>query len=373
LIAFYKWRHSKIPLSPLFEEKDTPLATFYIKPNLNVRSLSNMFKTGNNSNREIYLIADAGFGKTIFSKYIAMLWCQAHCKEENDQTYYEKSDLDCLHEFEFLFLVVLRDSYDLCCIDDLIYKLIISNLANAKHFSEDFLQDILNHQKCLVILDGLDEWIHPEKLCYRVPQSIPHRKSRKMCTVLTTTRPWKLGVLNLSSNELGQQVELTKLCSSSAVTFVNKTLARLKSHSDEMSLLNEVSEFNKDISITENLDLTSIPLLLMYTICLWCDGVQIGSSKCNLYVNIVELLLSRMAMKHKGLPQHCETSVNIIPDCLRDHGYCMKHITLLNSLGRLACHTLSSITRENLLVFESSVAETFLSPDDMQLSLLSGL
>jgi hypothetical protein len=136
LLEFYKTRHSKVFLSPLFDEKDTPLASFYIRPEIcsivstsaenykkiPVKSLSEIFKTNNTENREIYVLADAGLGKTAFSKYLANVWCQAHYPDENMTNVLSKYDIDCMQEFDFLFLVLLRDSDDLCSIDDLIFE-----------------------------------------------------------------------------------------------------------------------------------------------------------------------------------------------------------------------------------------------------------
>ncbi|XP_053383433.1 uncharacterized protein LOC123543917 [Mercenaria mercenaria] len=96
LATFYKTRYSTIPLSPLVEGHDTPLVDFYILPEMNiiekqdkkpageetktpVKSLSDVFQSENSS--EIYLTADAGFGKSAFSKYLAVTWCQAHRPE----------------------------------------------------------------------------------------------------------------------------------------------------------------------------------------------------------------------------------------------------------------------------------------------------
>ncbi|XP_053382059.1 uncharacterized protein LOC123541230 [Mercenaria mercenaria] len=96
LATFYKTRYGTIPLSPLVEGHDTPLVDFYILPEMNfiekqdkkpagketktpVKSLSDVFQSENSC--EIYLTADAGFGKTAFSKYLAVTWCQTHRPE----------------------------------------------------------------------------------------------------------------------------------------------------------------------------------------------------------------------------------------------------------------------------------------------------
>ncbi|XP_060604664.1 uncharacterized protein LOC132757409 [Ruditapes philippinarum] len=383
LIKYYKWKHSRVPLSPLFEEKDTSLADFYMRPEFKlvvsnstggkdqktpIKVLSNMF-----NNREIYVTADAGFGKTTFSKYLATLWSEAHCQDKKDQTSFENDDKDCMFKFEYVFLILLRDSYDLCSIDDFLFKQIISNLDHSKQFTEDFLQEIMHNENCLVILDGLDEWTHPDKCCYREPKSIPHRSIREKCTVLTTTRPWKLGFLNLNSNELGIKVELSKLGGDSVNTLSKRTLQLLKSPPNEMSLRNELHLFNKEIERRDITDLAFVPLLLMYIICLYCDGVQIGSSRCELYADIIELLLSKTIQKHRDcqLPVHPYTGE--IPQCFEGHFHCKTNYTLLIALGKLAYYSFFNETKEKTLVFEGSIAEKYLEPEYIKLCLISGI
>ncbi|XP_060554758.1 uncharacterized protein LOC132715714 [Ruditapes philippinarum] len=75
LIKFYRKRCSSIPLSPLLEEIETPLAGFYVMPDIvdverksqtcheeertPINSLKDMFSTGSEDQQEIYLPADA--------------------------------------------------------------------------------------------------------------------------------------------------------------------------------------------------------------------------------------------------------------------------------------------------------------------------
>ncbi|XP_060586619.1 uncharacterized protein LOC132742279 [Ruditapes philippinarum] len=84
IIAWYNMYQSTVPLSPLTDDLDTPLACFYVKTELNmktnafserkettrVKSLEDVFTSGRKVPREIYLSADAGFGKTVFFQNI---------------------------------------------------------------------------------------------------------------------------------------------------------------------------------------------------------------------------------------------------------------------------------------------------------------
>lgn len=61
------------------------------------------------------------------------------------------------------------------------------------------LQSVLNNEKCLIILDGLDEWTSSCRAARGVNKGIPGRQAIHNCTVLTTYRPWKLEAIQLES------------------------------------------------------------------------------------------------------------------------------------------------------------------------------
>ncbi|XP_053379341.1 uncharacterized protein LOC123527943 [Mercenaria mercenaria] len=388
LVIFYRDTHSSIPLSPLFEEHDTPLVDFYVLPQMNsieVQSmfsvvgeiktpvkLSDMFKSGNKRSREIYLIADAGFGKTAFSKYLAVTWCQAHRPEKKFEKYFSEDAIDAMREFDFLFLVLLRDSSEGCSIDDLIVNQIVQNLSLSCTMTISSLHEILHRERCLVILDGHDEWIHPGKKCVKLPKTIPHRNAREKCTVLTTTRPWKLSAINLKTSQIDKKVELEKLTSRTAQTLKERAISKIKNLNvaEAKRLAKALSTKIKEKQL-DNLE--SVPLLLMYLICLWCDDLPLGKSKGELYTNIIELLLSRTVNKYPELEITSESSQSDILQFWSEHVHCKKYYALLKALGQLAFETLFSKQRGSTLVFNQSVTVKYLNKDDLKLCLLSGI
>ncbi|XP_053379346.1 uncharacterized protein LOC123527475 isoform X2 [Mercenaria mercenaria] len=388
LVTFYKDRHSSIPLVPLFEEHDTPLVDFYVLPQINSIEvqkmfsgeeesntpvkLSDMFKSGSKYCREIYLIADAGLGKTAFSKYLAVTWCQAHRPEEKFRHYFPEDAINAMREFDFLFLVLLRDSSEDCSIDDLIVNQIMRHLSISCTMTIDSLYEILHRERCLVILDGLDEWTHPEKKCVKVPETIPHRNARKKCTVLTTTRPWKLSVLKLKTSQIDKKVELVKLTSNSAQTLKERAISKIKDL-DVSEAKAFAESLNTEIKEKQLENLESVPLLLMYLVCLWCDDLPLGRTKSELYTNIIELLLSRTVSKYPELETTSASSETNIPHFLSEHVRCLKDFKLLKALGQLAFETLFDEKRESTLVFPKSVTENFLNQSYLDLSLRSGI
>ncbi|XP_053379409.1 uncharacterized protein LOC123527437 [Mercenaria mercenaria] len=385
LLTLYRQQYHTLPLSPLIEEKDTPLLKFYVMPDMNsveiqtsfgggneikskINYLRDVFYKKNKTCREIYLTADAGFGKTAFSKRLVLTWCQAKKRIKSDEKFFKEEDIQAISEFEFVFLLSLRDCSEECDIDKMIVKQIIPRLAHTSVTVSD-IEFILSKGKGLVILDGLDEWIHPETTCKLGPRDIPHRKARE-CTILTTTRPWKLSVISLSSSQIDQKLELVGFNKTSATELKKSVISLLTGDNNEGK---HIQDFNTTVKRKGISDLEVIPLLLMYLLCLWCDGIDLGRSKYALYCQIVELLLKRTFKKYPALQQAREPPRSDISQYFREHVHCKKNYTLLQALGQLAFETLFSEKRESTLVFSQSVTERFLSNDDLKLCFLSGI
>ncbi|XP_060565169.1 uncharacterized protein LOC132724350 [Ruditapes philippinarum] len=386
LITWYNTNQSTVPLSPLTDDPHTPLAGFYIMPEIDiqtylpggrkettrVKSLQDLFTSGRKVPREIYLSAVAGFGKTAFSKYLAITWCQAHKKDENYK-HFKEEELKALSGFEFLFLVLLRDSAKVCDVDDMIEQQIINNLPCKSEIPKTLLNDILRDEKCLVILDGLDEWLHPENECTRIPKSIPHRYAREKCLILTTTRPWKLGVSNLKTSQMDKTVELVELNEDNAWQFKLNTMKILKGNTEDDKLINEVCRFEESISNHDLDDMESTPLLLLYLICLWVEKIPIGNSAVELYTGFIQLLLSRTEKLHGKFHSSCEISLSNVPECFRKHQHFRSYYTFLKTIGKLAFYTLFSKKKEHTLVFDENFAKKYLNQEDLKSSCLSGI
>jgi hypothetical protein len=387
LIKWYNKNQSTVTLSPLTDEFPTPLAGFYIMPEIDiltylpggrkettrVKSLEDLFTSGRKVPQEIYLSAVAGFGKTAFSKYIALTWCQAHQKVK-DETYkhFKEEELKALSGFEFLFLVLLRDSAKVCDVDDMIEQQVIQYLPCSSSMPKGLLQEILRDEKCLVILDGLDEWTHSDNnKCTKLPKSIPHRCARDKCVILTTSRPWKLGMTKL--NHIVETVELVKLNKDNARQFMCNSMKMLNVNLQDVELKNEVCRFEEAISDHDLEDMESTPLLLLYLICLWTEKIPIGNSAVELYTRIIQLLLSRTKKLHGNFHSSCEKSQSYIPDCFRKHQHFCGYFKFLLTIGKLAFYTLFSKKKEHTLVFDKHDAEEYINQEDLKSSCLSGI
>ncbi|XP_060590403.1 uncharacterized protein LOC132745471 [Ruditapes philippinarum] len=386
LIRWYNTNQSTVFLSPITDDVPTPLAGFYIMPEIDiqtylpggrkettrVKSLQDLFTSGRYSSREIYLSAVAGFGKTAFSKYLALTWCQAHKKDEN-YNHFKEEELEAISCFEFLFLVLLRDSTKVCDVDDMIEQQVIQFLPCSSSLPKGLLKDILRDEKCLVIIDGLDEWTHPDNFCTRLPKGIPHRYRREKCVILTTTRPWKLGDSNVKTSQMDKTIELVKLNEDNSRQFKLNALKILNVNLQDDELKNEVCRFEESISGHDLEDMESNPLLLLYLICLWVAKIPIGNSAVELYTGIIQLLLSRTEKLHGKFHSSCEISHSNVPECFRKHKHFCRYYTFLKTIGKLAFYTLFGRKKEQTLVFDKNVAEKYLDQEDLISSCLSGI
>ncbi|XP_053382016.1 uncharacterized protein LOC128549404 [Mercenaria mercenaria] len=378
LIGLYREEYHTLPLSPLLEENDTPLLEFYVIPDIEsveiqrargggkeirskVTSLHDVFYKENEPCRKIYLTADAGFGKTALSKRLVLTWCQAKNCIPNEDEHFKKEDISTMSNFDFVFLLSLRDCSEEWDIDEMIKKQITNDLAHTISTSD--FENILSKERCLIILDGLDEFTHAKN-------DIPHRKARRNCTILTTTRPWKLGVSKIRSSEIERKLELIGLSKTSSKRLKRTVISLLCGKTD---IEKHIQEFDRAISDRRISDLETIPLLLMYLLCLWCDGIELGASRTELYCQTVELLLKRTFEKYPDMQQSREQSQSDIPQCFSEYEHCKEHYTFLQALGQLAFETLFSENKESTLVFSQSVTEKHLTPEYLKLSLNSGI
>jgi hypothetical protein len=225
----------------------------------------------------------------------------------------------------------------------------------------------------LIILDGLDEWTHPENSCSEKHEKIPHRYERDNCVILTTTRPWKLGFSNLKASQVSKKVELVGLNAVSRAQLERNAIRKMIDHVNDYELEDYRRNFENEIAYHDLENMRAIPLLLLYTLCLWSNRIPIGNSKHETYRNIIEFLLSRTVKKHPKIKASSVPSDSDIPEYFRNYNFCEKFYTLLKALAELAYQTLFDCKRENTLVFDEKVVNNYLKTEDLTLSFFSGI
>ncbi|XP_053396718.1 uncharacterized protein LOC123543648 [Mercenaria mercenaria] len=376
LLIFNNKLYTTIPLSPLFEKKDTPLVGFYVQPTINcvqypwneshrsdikteINCLSDIFKTKRRN--EIYVTSKAGLGKTVFCKRLAVAWCHAHGERTIETTFETEEDLEMMRDFDFTFILPLREARSSDCdVDKMIQHQIIRHLARSQRYKLDFLQDILTKERCLIILDGLDEWTHPKGKSCKTLNDIPHRKARQNCTILTTTRTWKFSLLSLSTNQIDNLVQITGLGEKAAEQLIDNAVSKFSSDNIPDSK-RSIKDFHHKLQENSINKFKSVPLILIHLICLWHKHQTIGESYCEIFSNIIGLHLNRAQIRSKDTeyPDIKKRKVDI-PKCIQINKYCGAFHEVLKSLGQLAFHTFFHQDRENSLVFDIETAKQYL-------------
>ncbi|XP_045193100.2 uncharacterized protein LOC123549242 [Mercenaria mercenaria] len=288
---------------------------------------------------EIYITSASGIGKTSYGKRMAMAWCQAHDPLDEDQEWFDELDLEEMKRFEFFFFIPLRDIKRLnSYIDDMISQEIISDLAGGHNYEvSNFLQEILRQHRCLIFLDGLDEYTSQAESPLNQASKIPKRKVRNNCTYITTTRPWKLENVRLTKKQIERKVEMCGLNTESADRLIELVIAKLK---DAYGLEKDPEDCKTELKLRKLEGFKSIPIVLLQLICLWYAGKPLGSSQCEVYSNMLELLFSRANQKYPGTATEGDGDPIMLPGCFEKHINCRKNQTLLISLGKLSFNAL---------------------------------
>ncbi|XP_053375423.1 uncharacterized protein LOC123533778 [Mercenaria mercenaria] len=381
LVQTYKSNCVTLPISPLLEEEELPLLTFYVKPymrrlehhkiqkdEISVDLYRHIFYKGGQQCRNIYITGDAGIGKTALCQRMALLWCLAKAQsalDTDDESVQE--DASMMDQFDFLFYISLRDT-TFCRIDDIIMHQLLGMLEN-----KEVLLKILNKEKCLIILDGLDEWTHPTET-KQCPSNlkIPHRQDLENCVYLTTSRPYKLECLRLGTHEIDQQIEILAMEEGVGFTFVELLIEHLNDKcngsKDPVTFLENVAENKLD-------DLLNIPLITTHLICLWFDGKLRMMSLSEVYGNTLEMMFQR-AFERKSRSKTMEAPVRAeqheikTPKCLSNLKHVQSHISVLYKLCYLAFEALFT-DLESSLVFSNSDLDEYGLPEDAIIYLCS--
>ncbi|XP_060606184.1 uncharacterized protein LOC132758528 [Ruditapes philippinarum] len=390
LVQLYFKRHNTIPLSPLMQDNNASLLDFYVQPAMkvvdlnkglfdrkehlmyqDVGGLEDIFQKKNDKIcRNIVLTASPGAGKTTFIKHLVLTWCQTQTKDHNHLLKDQKH----MQQFDFVFIFSLRDARNECEQDAMIKRIVISQLN--REYCYEFLQEILNKEHCLVLMDDLDEWQHPNssiRACHFGKSDFPHIKDRPKCINLTTSRPWTLNNIRNYSNLIDKRIEVQGLGKESSKQLVGKVLSHLTFSEKLPSQIEQEKQkhFFKMLSSKRLRNFESTPVILMHLLCLWLEETDPGESRCEIYSNMLELLFRRAEItksyRKKGKQQMK------LPNCFTRNTLCKRNAKLLLSLGNLAFATLFGTNGEAVYVFDRFIANGLMQDHDVQRCLEVGI
>ncbi|XP_053376189.1 uncharacterized protein LOC123563718 [Mercenaria mercenaria] len=305
LIKSYQLECSTLPISALFEEEDAPLLHFYVQPMMQqveyhkvrkqyktVKSYNDIFHKDGQLCKKIYITGNAGTGKTAICQKMVLCWCHAQSAGKTDENFSEE-DINTMKLFNYVFFVSLRDT-EMCHVETMIQQQLLST------DKAELIDQILEDEKCLIILDGLDEWSHPKSATFcPIDKKIPHRKTRDSCIYLTTSRPWKLESNRLITRQIDQQIELKGLDKRAS----DKLIAFVVDHLNKKYLKDRTPrEFQEAIEKKKQVTgVSEIPVIKIQLISLWFQKTDLSThfSRCEIYADTVEMLLSR-AIEREG-------------------------------------------------------------------------
>ena len=222
-----------------------------------------------------------GIGKTTFCLKLAYDWAS-----QNPATTFT------FPKFELVLLLKCRD-IDGGIMDAIIEQLLPKDInENIKEKLLDFLKDIHNQEKILIILDGLDEL--PEKSKHHVDELL-HKRILPFCYVLATSRQER-GIDARKTFVFDILLQIEGFTESDAFEYIRK---HFKNVGPEHSLKGErLIEEIKENTLLHALRNNPLNLLLLCVIYQDYAG-KLPSSRTDLYQIIVRCLLRRYCAKHK--------------------------------------------------------------------------
>ncbi|XP_060598758.1 uncharacterized protein LOC132752446 [Ruditapes philippinarum] len=322
-----------------------------------VNSLQEMFYKQSKECMNIYLTAEPGLGKTSFVKWLSLNWCQAHEPVKEDDHYFDREEVNQLKKFDFVFIIFLRKINDKNMnVDSMIRNTILPALGRQNKYTIDMIERVMCEERCLIVLDGLDEWN---------VSSIPKRLIRPSCTYITTSRPWKFCSIALSSKEIDQMVcieNVQKICKERLISSIMALFEKRKHLRKDMSDTNKAcKEFIKELEDKKVSHFYGTPVILAHLVYLWNMEKSIGNSQFEIYSDMVDALFSIVEDKIdlSKLKNTRSSQISYFQELL-----CETYYDLMIRLGKLAFNLLFSDNKLSSLVFDEKVTEKYLTVED---------
>ncbi|XP_053408759.1 uncharacterized protein LOC123561885 isoform X3 [Mercenaria mercenaria] len=344
----YVVKVSPVLLHP--ERTDTVISQLYVDPYLEIEprekgntqektrvsSYTEVFEKDGKPLKLIYLIGEAGSGKSTFCIDMIHKWCLAHSEQRTQ----ESENVQFMKKFKYLFYIYLRHNMDADRIETMI----------RNHYENDVLEPILTKESgdCLILLDGLDEWTATEQqrtVSQFQTKGLPIRDLRKKYTVITTSRPWKFESLSIKSTENNQTLRLR------GVFDVDEMARKTVNELNEMFRMSKnKADFDKDFSkCSFEDDMKRMPMVIQQLVCLWFDGKLKQFGKSEIYSNMISLYFEWADRRNpddhvlKNLKEKSILSRDVIlpNQCIRTE-LCEEHKYVIHHVGRLAYKTLFS-------------------------------
>ena len=450
LIKEYEGATRNIQVMPVDEDEGLPLSEIYgsvlVEEDLTVvkktrrleepsgtntlNSVKDLFYVQDKLARRIILEGEAGHGKTVFCLKALDCWSKAKAKsthraEEGGKggefvkpkvigihqiegardsgslsiqigrnpeqliiEKYKEEDKElqtCLSLFDLVFYVPLRHAKQGT---SSITDLVCGSVSECDKTTEQHIKQMLRDGqiKCLVILDGLDEWRAPDTC--RV-QGYPDSDGLVNCSLLCTMRPWRMVSLRLGlDSTCDKVVRIMGLKSSSIEKVISNVLVNFYGLKLSTALYEEkFSRFRRKAQLPYLESLMKIPLMLTASCLVWNDEDDTSNEKAIhqatsyfmtfFYLKLEEITITRAENKHgivksflvekRQKPERSLYASNI----LLGFQQIVDFIEILKPVGRLALQDL--VSKEPYLVFPRNKLEREIGNSTVELALKAGI
>ena len=297
----------------------------------------------------------------------------------------DKELQNCLSLFDLVFYVPLRHAKQgTSSITDLVCGSVSECDKNTEQHIKLMLRD--GQIKCLVILDGLDEWRAPDTC--RV-QGFPDSDGLVNCSLLCTMRPWRMVSLRLGlDSTCDKVVRMLGLKSSSIEKVISNVLVHFYGLNPSTALYEEkYNSFCEKAALPDLESLMKIPLMLTASCLVWNDEDDTSDEKAIdqaasyfmtfFYLKLEEITITRAENKHGIVKsflvekrQKPERSM-YVPNILLVFQQIIDFIEILKPIGRLALQDLMS--EEPHLVFPRNKIERDIGHSTVELALKTGI
>ncbi|KAH3786590.1 hypothetical protein DPMN_164697 [Dreissena polymorpha] len=327
----------------------------FTKTNRSVTQYKDVFLTDGKVNQRIFLQGEVGSGKTTFAAMMALDWCgKAPCEP------HIFTDVNVLQEFTFVFHIALRNSFECYDVTEMIKDQIINCIYSSKEDRKKaykLLNEIMTRERCLALLDGLDEWTSPDSH-HNIPTLVEKHSS---CVMLITTRPWKLAAGYVKHSEIDRLLKLKGIQNS--FDFAKRVLSCMV---EEDELQQKYWAFEKYIW-DQNLEkLMSSPLMLSVIVCSYAEGTELKGSKCEIYSMLLDVLLKKATSEKKYIQQPRVS-------CFKETQYIQPNLAKVNHIAEAAFRLMFSDKRENALVFGAKDLDALVDDEERVFALKTGI
>ena len=254
---------------------------------------SDLFEVDGRPAENIYILGEAGRGKTGQCYQLIQHWVEARKAQRKSKklSKWQKAMI----VFDFLFFVSLRHVHKrMHSVVKIICRSVLKTFPQYHETIRQILTSDLRTCKCLIVIDGLDE--------KKGDVEIDVNMSR--CTVLRTSRHWKFHDLAPDIKDLDRVVEVCGLDYYGKKQVIEKILVNYFGIADESKELHgKVEETFKKIMGEKYKSLMDIPLLLTASVYLWQSNTSLQESMTSFYAALLNLLI-KLAYDNKRVTKN---------------------------------------------------------------------